>query len=112
MAAIFELYKDHAGEFRFHLQAANGEVILVSSAYKQKNSAENGIARVRGCAPDHGRYARKVSFTGKSMFDLLTDDGEVVGSSQSFHSASGRDHCITAVKQQAPVAEIVDQTDT
>lgn len=30
MAAHFEIYKDKAGEYRFHLKAANGEIILVS----------------------------------------------------------------------------------
>ncbi|MEJ1999287.1 MAG: DUF1508 domain-containing protein, partial [Maritimibacter sp.] len=82
MAAIFELYRDHAGDFRFHLQSEKGEVILASSAYKQKSSAENGIASVRSHATDHQRYDREAGVMGKSMFHLRSDDGQVLGSSQ------------------------------
>jgi uncharacterized protein YegP (UPF0339 family) len=30
MAAKFEISKDHAGKFRFHLKAPNGEIIAAS----------------------------------------------------------------------------------
>jgi hypothetical protein len=30
MAAKFEIIKDHAGKFRFHLKAPNGEIIAAS----------------------------------------------------------------------------------
>jgi uncharacterized protein YegP (UPF0339 family) len=34
MAAKFEISKDHAGKFRFHLKAANGEIIAASQGYE------------------------------------------------------------------------------
>ena len=47
MAAKFTLYKDKAGQFRFNLKAANGEIIAVSSeSYPEKKSALKGIASV------------------------------------------------------------------
>ncbi|WP_167108682.1 YegP family protein [Mycobacterium sp. DL592] len=52
MAGKFELYKDKAGEFRFRLKAANGEVIAVGEGYKTKASALNGIESVKKNAPD------------------------------------------------------------
>jgi uncharacterized protein len=30
MAATFEISKDHAGKFRFHLKVPNGEIIAAS----------------------------------------------------------------------------------
>lgn len=51
MAAKFELYKDRAGEYRFRLKAANGEIVAVSEGYKSKPSALNGIESVRKNAP-------------------------------------------------------------
>jgi large conductance mechanosensitive channel protein len=40
----FQVYKDAAGKFRFHLYARNGEVIAESSeGYETKDSAINGI---------------------------------------------------------------------
>jgi uncharacterized protein YegP (UPF0339 family) len=47
MAAKFEISKDKAGKFRFHLKAANGEIIAASQAYDTKASAENGIESVK-----------------------------------------------------------------
>lgn len=47
MAAKFEIMKDHAGKFRFHLKAANGEIIAASQAYETKESAEKGIESVK-----------------------------------------------------------------
>jgi uncharacterized protein len=51
MAAKFELSKDKAGKFRFHLKAANGEIIAASQGYETKASAENGIESVKTNAP-------------------------------------------------------------
>lgn len=51
MAAKFELYNDRAGEYRFRLKAANGEVIAVSEGYVSKAGALNGIESVRRNAP-------------------------------------------------------------
>ena len=48
----FEMYTDKAGEFRFRLKAANGQIIAVSEGYKTKKSCENGIESVRKNAAD------------------------------------------------------------
>jgi len=47
MAAKFEISKDKVGKFRFHLKAANGEIIAASQAYDTKASAEKGIESVK-----------------------------------------------------------------
>lgn len=52
MAGKFEIYTDKAGEFRFRLKAANGEVIATSQGYSAKASALNGIDSVRRNAAD------------------------------------------------------------
>jgi uncharacterized protein YegP (UPF0339 family) len=52
MAAKFEISKDKAGKFRFHLKAANGEIVAASQGYETKASAENGIQAVKTAAAD------------------------------------------------------------
>ena len=47
MAAKFEISKDKAGKFRWHLKAANGESIAASQAYDTRASAEKGIESVK-----------------------------------------------------------------
>jgi uncharacterized protein len=51
MAAKFEISKDHAGKFRFHLKAPNGEIIAASQGYETKASAGNGIHAIKTHAP-------------------------------------------------------------
>ena len=48
---VFEVICDIASRFRFHLKAANGQIIAVSQSYLSKQSAENGIASVKTNAP-------------------------------------------------------------
>jgi uncharacterized protein YegP (UPF0339 family) len=47
MTGTFEVWIDKAGEFRFNLKAANGEVIATSEGYKSKDSCMNGIESVK-----------------------------------------------------------------
>lgn len=110
MAGKFELYTDNAGEFRFRLKAGNGENILASEGYKQKASAENGIASVRKNAAEDARYERKDTAAGKHMFNLKATNGQVIGTSQSYASAASRDNGIESVKKNAPDAALDDQT--
>ena len=48
----FEVYVDKAGEYRFRLKAANGQVIATGEGYKAKKSCLNGIESIRKNAPD------------------------------------------------------------
>ena len=48
----FEVYADKAGEYRFRLKAANGQIIAVSEGYKAMAGCMNGIASVKKNAPD------------------------------------------------------------
>jgi uncharacterized protein len=52
MAAKFEISKDKSGKFRFHLKAANGEIIAASQGYETKARAEKGIESVKTTAPN------------------------------------------------------------
>ena len=42
----FEIYLDKAGEFRFRLKAANGQIIASSEGYTKMASCKNGIDSV------------------------------------------------------------------
>lgn len=110
MAGKFELYKDKAGEFRFRLKAGNGETILASEGYKRRASATNGIASVQKNAQNEARFERKTSKSGKEMFNLKATNGQVIGTSEMYESASGRDNGIASVMKNAPTAETKDLT--
>ena len=44
------------------------------------------------------------------MFNLKATNGQVIGTSESYESASSRDNGIESVKTNAPNAEIIDLT--
>ena len=48
----FEVYTDKAGQYRFRLKAANGEIIAVGEAYSSKAACLNGIESIKKNAPD------------------------------------------------------------
>ena len=110
MAGKFEVYKDKAGEYRFRLKAANGQLILASEGYKQKASAMNGIESIKKNASLDTNYERKETKSGGHMFNLLAANKQVIGTSESYTSTSARDNGIESVKGNAPDAEIDDQT--
>lgn len=48
----FEIYVDKAGEYRFRLKAANGQVIAVGEGYTTHTNCMNGVESVKKNAPD------------------------------------------------------------
>lgn len=48
----FEIFKDKAGEFRFRLKAANGEIIAASQGYASLKNCLAGIESVKNNAPE------------------------------------------------------------
>lgn len=111
MSAKFELTKSPNGEFHFHLKAPNGQIILTSQLYKSKAAALHGIESVKTNAPKDEHYERKVDHAGHPRFNLKAANHEVIGSSQGYSSEEAREHGITAVKNDAPGAHVVDEAE-
>lgn len=111
MAGKFELFTDKAGEFRFRLKAGNGEIILSSEGYKKRDSAVNGIESVKKNAPEDARYEKKTGASGTFSFNLKASNGQVIGTSQSYKTESGRDNGVESVKKNAPTAAMSDLTE-
>lgn len=106
----FELYTGNNGEIYFRLTASNGESILASEGYKAKDSALNGIESVKKNSTDESKFEKKESSNGKFYFNLKASNGQIIGSSQMYASASGRDNGIQSVANNAAEAEIEDNS--
>ncbi|NLR58897.1 YegP family protein [Chitinophaga polysaccharea] len=106
----FVISKDAKGEFRFKLNAGNGETILASEGYTTKANCENGIASVRTNSQHDERFEKKTSSNGKHYFNLKATNGQVIGTSEMYESTSGRDNGIASVKSNAPAATVDDKT--
>lgn len=106
----FVISKRTNGEFRFNLKADNGQVILTSEGYAAKSGCTNGVESVRKNAPEDSNYDRKTASNGKYYFTLKAGNGQVIGTSQMYESASGRDNGIESVKKNAPDASVEDES--
>lgn len=98
------------GEFQFVLKAGNGEVILTSQGYSSKANCTNGIESVRKNSQDDKSYERNASSNGKWYFNLKATNGQVIGTSQMYESASGLDNGIDSVRSNAPDAVVEELT--
>ncbi|GAB4056196.1 YegP family protein [Spirosoma litoris] len=104
----FVVTKATNDQFYFNLKADNGQVILTSEGYTSKAGCMNGIESVKNNAPNDGQFARKESTNGKYYFNLKATNGQIIGTSQMYESATGRDNGIESVKNNAPSATIDD----
>lgn len=98
------------GEYQFNLKAGNGQTILASEGYTTKAACLNGVESVKKNSQDDARYEKKESTNGKYFFSLKSTNGQIVGSSEMYESASARDNGIESVKKNAPDAETDDQS--
>ena len=110
MPGKFELYKDKKGEFRFRLKAANGQNILSSESYARRASATNGIKSVQRNSQNPKRFEKKQTASGKFTFCVKASNGEVIGTSQTYKSASGCSNGMKSVANCAPGAAVADLT--
>ena len=109
MAGHFEIETRPDGQFMFNLKVGS-EAILKSEAYTTKAACENGIESVKKNAPDEGRYQRTTTPDGSFRFALDAANGQAVGASEYYETASARDDAIESVKKNAPDAEVNDLT--
>jgi uncharacterized protein YegP (UPF0339 family) len=102
----------HSGDqYSFSLKAAgNSEIILTSERYTRKASALAGIEAIKTCAVTGASFQRRRSRRGECYFVLSADNGEVIGTSEMYSSATACEEGITAVRAHAPDALIEDHT--
>ena len=110
MPGKFELKPSANGQFMFNLKAANGEVILTSETYQEKDGALDGIASVRKNAADDAHFERKVAKNGELFFSLKAANGRVLGKSETYSSTTAMENGIASVKANAPEAKLDDHT--
>ena len=110
MAGRFEISTRNDGEFQFNLKAGNGQVILSSEGYTGKAGCLNGVESVRRHAASEAQFQRLDAKDGRPYFVLKAGNGQVIGQSQMYADAGGRDNGIRSVMDNAPGATLVDTT--
>ncbi len=112
MSAKFCIFKSGLdGDYYFHLQAANGEIVLSGEGYTTKQSCRDGIISVKLNAGSEQRFERRNSYMNY-RFNLHGANGKIIARSEGYYSAQNRDEGIMTVKRLAPTAVVVDATMT
>jgi len=101
--------KQVSSGYRFNLKADNGQVILTSETYTTKAACQNGIDSVKSNAKSDSNYERKTSSNNKYYFNLKAGNGQIIGTSEMYEAAAGRDNGIESVKSNAPGASVVEE---
>lgn len=108
----YRLTKNGNAKQPYHwvLVAPNHEAILNSENYSSKQMAEKGIESVRVNCPYDENYERKVSKDGSPYFNLVAQNGEVIGTSKMYSTKQAREVGIESVKRYGRDAKIHDET--
>ena len=109
MAAKFVL-KQSGKNFRFTLQAPNGQVILTSESYTSKDGALRGINSVRKSAGKDSNFEVRAGKNGTSYFVLKAANREVIGQSQMYSDERNIPKGRASVQTNAPDARVEDLT--
>ena len=109
MAGYYVLKKAANGQYMFNLKAGNHEIILTSETYSSKAAAQDGIGSVQKNSPTDSNYDRKTSSNGAPYFVLKSPNGQIIGKSELYGSASARESGIESVKKNGPSDDIREE---
>ena len=93
-------------EYHWSLTARNAQTVLSSRIYAAKTGLETGIEACRTNSADEARYERMAANDTRYYFVLRTADGEIIGTSETYHSARAREQAIALCKETGPVAMV------
>jgi uncharacterized protein len=108
MAGKFVVSTASNGKFMFNLKAGNGQTILTSQLYESHASAINGVESVKKNAAIDSQFSRETSAKGEPYFTLKATNGQVIGRSEMYSSASAMENGIASVTTNAPSAAIIE----
>lgn len=97
-------------EYHWSLTARNAQTVLSSRIYAAKAGLETGIESCRTNSADEARYERTAANESRYYFVLRAADGEVIGTSETYHSERARDQAIALCKESGPLASIAYAT--
>jgi uncharacterized protein YegP (UPF0339 family) len=108
MSAIYEIFKNHHGQYRFWLIADSGRILLTSEAYANKDSCKKAVAAAKKNASAIERFELKQSKNGKAYFVLQAEDHKPLGHSKLYSSSESLSDAIEIVRKTAPQSPIND----
>lgn len=97
---MIEIRKEQDDSYRFQLKNANGNVILVSVPFSDKNEIRKTVSELSPLIHKPAVFERKTDYNGKFLFNLKNSNGQVIGKSSLFESEAGMENGIKNVKNR------------
>jgi uncharacterized protein YegP (UPF0339 family) len=97
MSSYFQLSARPDGQFMFHLKTGNHEVLLRSQPYRSRQAARGGIESVRRNARLASRFVRMIEDESACYFVVLSDIGQIVGTSETYSSRTALEAGVKSV---------------
>jgi uncharacterized protein YegP (UPF0339 family) len=110
MTATFLLQKNDDNDYFFNFVNGSGELLLISGEYEDKTEAEQAIKNVQVGSLVSEQIAAGKAKEDKLFFVIKDAEGDVLVKSVLFDSRMTFDNALHAVKDNACIAEIQDQT--
>lgn len=110
MSACFELKTNEDGQFYFHFLDSQGELLMMSGEYPDKQQAEQAIKDVKVGSLMSNQIAAGSVADGNTFFVIKDTVGDVLVKSVLFDSRMIFDNALHTVKDNACIAEINDLT--
>ncbi|NJM16333.1 MAG: YegP family protein, partial [Bacteroidales bacterium] len=106
----FEIFVGKDQAYYFCLKAANGDVILNSEGYKNKQGSENGIEALKANASNDAGYERLVTPDNQHYFVVKAKNGKVICTSKCYATKANMEKDAKMVKNNASLIETADST--
>ncbi|MCC6546834.1 YegP family protein [Candidatus Sumerlaeota bacterium] len=106
----YHVSKSKHDQYFWNLRAGNGEKILQSEMYKEKQGALAGIESCKKSSADAKNYEKLVSKKEEPYFVLRAGNNEVIGTSEMYSSVQARDNGIESCIKNGPGADTKDDT--
>ena len=98
----YQLIEGHQGGFMFSLRAGNHETILESRIYWSRQAALDAVAALRVLSQDPAHYQRREAADGSHYFELVDEQGRLLGRSAGCATRAGLAAGIASVQRNAP----------
>ncbi|MBK5213610.1 MAG: YegP family protein [Flavobacteriaceae bacterium] len=105
----FKLKRSTDKQYYFVLLSRNNKVILTSELYKTEQGLRTGINSVRANAGNRNNYEIRKAINGQPYFLLKAQNGEIIGSSETYSSSQQLENGIKSVRFHAGLANTVKE---
>ena len=96
--ARIETFEGLDGQFYFNVFAGNGEQVLRSEGYTTLAAAKKGVESVKSNGVDSDNYDVLKAVDGSSYYNLVAQNGEIIGTSEMYVAKSNADRGLKATR--------------